>query len=221
MPSLSTRLAARSVACAPMAASGRGTSHGGQGNAGRTAAPCGVCRITRTPQAVVASCVVAVLLAVDFGINWVLLPVIPWAVGVVMLAACDVRHNIIPKRDTYVTGAGTLAAMVILSAVSHDWTQSGTAVLGGLAAIAILGTLWLAAPRALGFGDVRLAALCAVMVGWFNPLFAVLALAAGQLLCLAALTALAAIGRATRSTHLPLGLFLATANILFVIALGR
>jgi len=164
---------------------------GEQDDRGPTARPAGDCRNIKAPEVVVGSCVAA-LLAVDFGIDWVLLAIIPWAIGLVMLAACDVRHHSLPKRTTYVTGVCTLAALVIVSAVSHDWTRCATAVVGGLAAIAIFGTLWLANPRALGFGDVRLAALCAVMVGWFNPLFAVLALAAGQLLCLAALAALAA-----------------------------
>ena len=59
------------------------------------------------------------------------------------------------------------------------------------------------------------------MLGWFNPLLAIVALAAGQVLCLVALATLAAVGRATRSTQMPLGVFLAIANIAFVLGLRR
>ncbi len=171
------------------------------------------------PAAVAST--VAVLLWLSFGLRLILLPLIPWAAGLVLLAVSDLEHHLLPKPLTYLTASATAIALSIVAAASDTWMPLGGALLGSLLAITIYGTLWLAFPRSLGFGDVRLAALGGLMLGWFNPLFAIVALAAGQVLCLIALGSLAATGRATRSTEMPLGVFLAIANIACVIVLRR
>jgi leader peptidase (prepilin peptidase)/N-methyltransferase len=175
----------------------------------------------RPMSAAAPSAAMALLLWLRFGIHLILLPLIPWAIGLILLAMSDLERHLLPKRLTYVTAAVSAIALSIVAAAADSWMPLGGALLGSLLAITIYGTMWLAFPRSLGFGDVRLAALGGLMLGWFNPLLAIVALAAGQVLCLVALGALAATGRATRSTEMPLGVFLAIANIACVIVLRR
>jgi len=59
---------------------------------------------------------------------------------------------------------GLLAA----SALGPDWHAMGTAVLGGAVVFAVFYALWFFVPRAMGFGDVRLAGVVSVGLAWLG-----------------------------------------------------
>ena len=81
----------------------------------------------------------------------------------------DWRHHRIPNRWVY---GGTLAAFA-----AAPWLPAGgylPAGVGGLAGFAILAALYLGRPGVIGGGDVKLAALLGVALGWPLGLWALL-----------------------------------------------
>jgi leader peptidase (prepilin peptidase) / N-methyltransferase len=124
-----------------------------------------------------------------------------FAVVVLALAAIDVRHRIIPNRIVIpATGAILLAQIALSPDRALEWTA---AALG--AALFLLVPL-LVYPSGLGMGDVKLALLLGVGLGWaVVPAFVVGLLAA----FVAAVVILARGGLAARKTALPFAPFLA------------
>jgi leader peptidase (prepilin peptidase) / N-methyltransferase len=76
---------------------------------------------------------------------------------------------------------------------------------------------WLAALRSLGYGDVRLAALLGLALGWLGWAALLLALFAGLLLAAAGGGVLALSGRLQADHQLPFGPFLLGGAVLAVL----
>ena len=92
---------------------------------------------------------------------WV--PLVPVSVA---LAVVDWRTRLLPTavlRPTY----GVLVVLVLLGwAVTGDSDAVVRAALGWLVAGGLFAILWFIYPRGLGFGDVRLAGLLGIGLGW-------------------------------------------------------
>lgn len=161
------------------------------------------------------------LLWVVFGSGWTLLALIPWSLGLVVLAVTDLEHHLLPKRLTYLTGGATLSALTAAATASDHWTRLGVAAVCTLAATGVYGLMWLVCPKSLGFGDVRLVALTSLMLGWIHPILVMVGLLVGQLTCLGFVAFLGASSRVNRKTEIPLGAFIAAASITTAIAFGR
>src|SRR5207247_327615 len=89
--------------------------------------------------------------------------------ALVALSAVDLEHLILPNRIIYPTAAIGLPLFVLAAELEGDWSALGRAVLGALIAFVVFYAIWFAAPRAMGFGDVRLAALlgfASAYLGW-------------------------------------------------------
>ena len=156
-----------------------------------------------------------------YGIRWTLLALVPWSAGLVTLAVTDLRHHRLPTRTIYLSGAAAGTALILAAATTDNWARLAAAAVCAVAAAVVFATLWLISPKSLGFGDVRLAALCALMLGWLSPMLAIVGLAAGQLACLFAVAVLAAAKRIHRRSEMPLGTFIAIASLATAITLGR
>jgi leader peptidase (prepilin peptidase)/N-methyltransferase len=92
------------------------------------------------------------------------------------------------------------------------------AAAGAAGALVFFLALHVASPRAMGFGDVRLAALIGLYLGWLGlrevPVGLFLGFLFGAVVGVAALL----IGRAARRTQVPFGPFLAAGALLTVMA---
>ncbi len=89
--------------------------------------------------------------------------------SLIALSAIDLEHMLLPNRIIYPTVAIGLPLFVLGAALEHDWTALGRAAAGALIAFVVFYVIWFAAPRAMGYGDVRLAALlgfAAAYLGW-------------------------------------------------------
>jgi leader peptidase (prepilin peptidase)/N-methyltransferase len=97
-----------------------------------------------------------------------LLPVLPLFAGLVAMATVDIWAMRIPTRFAHVTALAVAAAMVL--ATSVDTGIDAAALRGAAVGAGVLGggllVLHLISPRMLGFGDVRLAAVAGLVVGW-------------------------------------------------------
>ncbi|UOY03081.1 prepilin peptidase [Blastococcus sp. PRF04-17] len=101
-----------------------------------------------------------------FGLSWELPAYLFLAAVGVLLAAIDLRHRLLPNRVVVPSigiGAGLLA---LAAAVEQDGPALLRAVLGAVVLFALFLVLALIAPSGLGMGDVKLAALLGLFLGW-------------------------------------------------------
>lgn len=122
----------------------------------------------RRPFPEVGTALLFVLVALRFGPS-AELPAYLWFAGAaVLLTVVDVQHRLLPDR---VVGPSIVvsALLLLLAAVATgEWSALLRALLGGGALFAAFLVLALISPRSLGMGDVKLAALIGLHLGWLG-----------------------------------------------------
>ena len=138
-----------------------------------------------------------------------------------LLAVLDWRTRQLP--GAIVNPCLLIAAVLIaaLSATAADWPAllragTGWAIGGGL-----FGLIWLASPRSLGYGDVRLAALLGMALSWLSATAPLPGLFLALVLAAATGTAMRVSRRLDRGQHIPLGPFLIAGSIAAVLLQPR
>ncbi|WP_409333301.1 prepilin peptidase [Trujillonella humicola] len=162
-------------------------------------------RAVRPPWVEVGTAVLCALAAWAAGPVAELPALLVLAVTAVLLAVIDVQHRLLPDR--VVAPATVLVALLLTGAAAAEgaWPALLRALLGALALFAGFLLLALLAPGQLGMGDVKLAALLGLALGWFGwPVLLLGALAAFVVQAVAALVLLAA-RRVTLRGSLPFG----------------
>lgn len=108
------------------------------------------------------------LAAARAGWSATLLPVLSLFAGLVAMSSVDIWAMRIPTRFAHVTAAAVGVAIVVATAV--DSGIDADTLRGALVGAVVLGggllVLHLISPRMLGFGDVRLATVAGLVVGW-------------------------------------------------------
>lgn len=167
------------------------------------------------PSRIVISGAICGLLAARLGWSpelpvWVLLG----AVGT-LLAEIDWRTQQLPAALVNPTLLTTAALVAGTSTATSDWSGLVHAGAGWAASATLFGLAWLASPRSLGYGDVRLGALLGTALGWGSAAISALFLA----LVLAAAVGLSmrAVGRLQSDGLIPLGPFLVAGSIAAVL----
>jgi len=135
----------------------------------------------------------ALLFALAFwriGLSPELPAVLAFIFGGVILAMIDWKVHRLPTRIIYFTLAGVGAGLVFASFVEWDWVPLATAVAGGLLFVNAFFLIWFfttkwAGMMVLGFGDVRLAAVLGLMLGWYGLPYVLYGALAGHFLALA------------------------------------
>jgi leader peptidase (prepilin peptidase)/N-methyltransferase len=107
--------------------------------------------------------------------------------GGVLLAVIDWRVHRLPTKIIYYTLAGVLGGLIFASIVERDWMPLVTAVAGGLLFTNVFFFIWLLTTKYIGmvfigFGDVRLAGLLGVVLGWYGLQYVLYGAIAGHLL---------------------------------------
>ncbi len=88
--------------------------------------------------------------------------------ALVVVSVTDLRTGLVPRRVVYAAAAAVGAALLAASATSHAWRPAVEALGGGAIAFFLFGAVWWISPKAMGFGDVRLAGLCGGALGWLG-----------------------------------------------------
>ena len=135
----------------------------------------------------------ALLFALAFwrlGLSPELPAVLAFIFGGVLLAVIDWKVHRLPTRIIYLTLAGVAAGLVFASVVERDVAPLATALLGALLFTNAFFLIWLfstkyAGMMILGYGDVRLAAVLGLLLGWYGLPFVLYGALAGHLLALA------------------------------------
>lgn len=139
-------------------------------------------------------------------------------VGLIAAATIDAEHRRIPTAVVYTTACIGVPLLVGASLWNHRLGALETALVTAAVVFAVFLTIFLVAPKGIGFGDVRLAPLCAGFLGWLGWRIAAAGLVSGVLLAGIYGVALILSGRAGRKTAIPLGPFVAAGTYLGLVA---
>ena len=172
----------------------------------------------RYPLVEALTAVLFVALAAHFGATWMLLPELAFLAGAIPLAACDLQCLLLPRRIVYPTALAVTAAMLVAASAGGDWDRLVTAAACGSGACGAFWALHAARPAWLGFGDVRLAGLIGLALGWLGPWYLAVALVVANLAGAAVGVTLMAAGRARRTTALPYGFFLTFGAVVAILS---
>jgi leader peptidase (prepilin peptidase)/N-methyltransferase len=156
-------------------------------------------------------------LAVRYHDSWVLPAFLVLAAGLVALSVIDLEHFLLPNRIVYPLAVGTLVLLALAAVGDDAWPAFGRAILGGLASTTALGALHLVSPRSMGFGDVKLAFVLGLVLGWLGWSELVLGLFCGFLAGAVVGLALIALRHRGRKDHLPFGPFLAFGTLVVLL----
>ncbi len=113
-----------------------------------------------------ATVVVFVALGGRFGDDLAIAPMLVLGAALVAVTFVDLEHLRIPDRVTF-PALGLALPLVLLVSADHDVTDAVPAALfGSLAFFVLLLVPHLVYPRGMGFGDVKLALLLGLFLGW-------------------------------------------------------
>ncbi len=185
----------------------------------------GRCRRCRAPigtEAIVlelATVALFVLFAIEFQDEpsvavayWVL------AAALVAQTAIDLKTQRLPRQITYVAIIVGSIALTVAAVVVGEPERIWMAALGAAIALAIMWTIYKVSKGGMGDGDVRLAPLLGMYLGWINPGIVAPGLFFGFILGAVVGVALMAGKRAGRRTAVPFGPFMAAGTVLAVFA---
>lgn len=157
------------------------------------------------------------LTGLRFGARWSLPAFIVLETGLIALAVADAEHLVLPKRLIHPCLVGVFTLLVVAAAGDDRWARLGQATAAGVATWAVFAAIHLARPADLGFGDVRLAGLLGLGLGWLSPILPAVGVFVGCVAAGMAWALLRVAGRVSRNTPLPFGTFLAVGAILAVL----
>jgi leader peptidase (prepilin peptidase)/N-methyltransferase len=159
----------------------------------------------RRPVLEVGTALLLALVVLRFGLTWQLPAFLLLALAGVLLAVVDLQHQLLPNRVVRPALVGGALLLLAAAAATGAWGDLARAMLGAVALFAAFLALALVSPGGLGMGDVKLAALLGLYLGWLGW-GAVLAGGVASFLVQAAVAvALLAARRVRRDSELPFG----------------
>jgi leader peptidase (prepilin peptidase)/N-methyltransferase len=156
------------------------------------------------------------LMAWELDGTWTVVAFCVWAAGLVVQSAIDLHTQRLPRRITYAVAAVGAPLLVIAALVADEPERIWMAALGAAIAFAFLLLVYVVSRGGMGDGDVRLAPLLGLYLGWLNPGIVPVGLFLGFLLGAVVGVGLMAAGSAGRKTKIPFGPFLAAGALLAV-----
>ncbi len=156
--------------------------------------------------------------AFRFGYHWDLPAFLVLLAGLLALACTDLEHFLLPVRIVYPVLALAGGLLGLAAAVDGSWSRLGVAVACGLAAFVTFFTLNFVNPKWMAFGDVRLAGVIGLGLGWLGARQALLGFFLAFLLGSVVGLVLIATKRIGRKAPIPFGVFLAAGAFLVVFA---
>jgi leader peptidase (prepilin peptidase)/N-methyltransferase len=156
-----------------------------------------------------------------FGLDWVLVSLIPFVIFLSAMTVIDLRELRIPDR---LTKPAAMAVVPLLAlGLLSDWNGISLvrALVGALAMGAFYFILFFIYPAGMGFGDVKLAPIIGAQLGFFGWIPEVRGLIAAYLIVGPVAILLLIFGRAHAKTGFPFGPFMATGAIVALVLHAR
>ena len=122
----------------------------------------------RAPVVELATGVLFALVAWRFGASWELPAFLLFAAVAVLLTVIDLRHRLLPNRVILPALAAGAVLLTVAAAAGDAWPALLRATLGAAVLFVVFLVLALVSPRSLGMGDVKLAALVGLFLGWIG-----------------------------------------------------
>jgi leader peptidase (prepilin peptidase)/N-methyltransferase len=145
------------------------------------------------------------LAALRFGLSWELPAYLFLAGAGMLLAVIDLQHRLLPNR-VVVPSIGIAAALLALASIAeHSSAPLNRAVAAAAVLFAVFLVLALISPSGLGMGDVKLAALLGLYLGWIGWGAVAIAVVAAFVLQAAVAVVLLAARRIGLRGELPFG----------------
>lgn len=181
---------------------------------------CRNCGTRISPRYPVIELFTAVLFAAvgaRFAHSWALPAYLVLAGALIALSAIDLEHYLLPNRILYPVDGAAIVLLALASGLEHDWGAFVRALIAGAVAFAIFFVIHLVSPRGMGFGDVRLAFLLGLCLGWLGWGEVEGGLFAGFLYGSVIGLVLIAVKVRGRRQQIPFGPFLAAGAMTFVL----
>jgi leader peptidase (prepilin peptidase)/N-methyltransferase len=163
--------------------------------------------------------VVAAAVAAQTGAHPVVAAHVVASIGLVALSVIDLDLFLLPKRIVYPVLFATGGLMVLAALIDGDGASLKRAVISGIAGFAALLILHIISPAGMGFGDVRLAGLIGLDLGWIGASQVILGLFSGFVFAAAVGISLLVTRKKKGRDAVPFGPFLALGT-LFVLVGG-
>ncbi len=101
------------------------------------------------------------------GLTWAILPAL-WLIPVgVAVSVIDLRTLIVPTRIVWPSFFVAVALCVVSAGLVDEWDRLTSAIVGLAALAGPLFAIWFVIPHGMGFGDVRLATLLGLTIGFY------------------------------------------------------
>jgi leader peptidase (prepilin peptidase)/N-methyltransferase len=155
-------------------------------------------------------------LGVRFGADWALPAYLVLAASLLSIAVIDLRLYIVPNRIVYPTLAVSIPLLVAAALLHHHPAAIRSAAIGSLGAWFFLLVVHLIQPRGMGFGDVRLAAILGMYLGYINLRLVLWGMLAGFMLGAVIGLGLIVFGGRGRKEAVPFAPFLAAGTLLAI-----
>ena len=107
-------------------------------------------------------------LALRFGLTWILPALLVFAASATVLSLVDLAERRLPNAVTFPTLAAVAVLLVPASWAIGSWMALAWALAGSAAMFAVYFVLALISPSSMGMGDVKLALLIGLVLGWFG-----------------------------------------------------
>jgi leader peptidase (prepilin peptidase)/N-methyltransferase len=108
----------------------------------------------------------------------------------------------VPRRLLYPWLALVSVGLLGASAADDDWHRLWVAAVAGVVTFAVFFVVWFVYPRGMGFGDVRLAGVIGLALGWLGPWHVYIGLFAGFAIGVLAGVVLLIVNRTGRKTKI-------------------
>jgi leader peptidase (prepilin peptidase)/N-methyltransferase len=138
--------------------------------------------------------------------------------GLLVLAYIDMEHLLLPKKIVFPLLGLVGVLLVVAAAATGHWHHLIVGSLAGLAWFLVFYALNFLSPRLLGFGDVRLAPVLGLALGWLGVRYVLLGFFAANLIGAVIGLALIATKQISRQQQIPYGIFLALGTALAIFA---
>ncbi|MEO9181353.1 MAG: prepilin peptidase [Acidimicrobiales bacterium] len=156
--------------------------------------------------------------AARVGFQWDLPALLIFTASLLALSCIDAEKLILPKSIVYLT-LGLLGSTFLMAAIaSGEWHRLLIAVLCAMGWFIIFFVLNFLGPKYLGFGDVRLAPVLGLTLGWLGIRYVILGFFAANLIGALIGITLIATKRISRDQPIPYGVFLALGAALAIYA---
>ena len=161
-----------------------------------------------------ATATLFVLFGLKFGADLALIAFWSLAAALVALVWIDLHTFRLPREITYTAMTISAPLLALAAVLDNSPERIWQAALGAGIALVIMGVIYVASRGGMGDGDVRLAPLLGMHLGYLNPGIVPVGLFWGFVLGAVIGVAAMALGSAGRKTALPFGPFLAAGTVL-------